>query len=295
VRRDRPAPETIGRPPVGGQRRQRPRRRLLSVVMTTLALAVAANVVRAETVPREQFDPDTALKVSQGAIGRPVGDYSFTTTLNRRVRLAEFRGKPLIINLVYSGCADICPTVSETLADAVEVAQSALGQDSFHVVTIGFDSRHDTPQRMHAYARSHGLSLGNWDFLSGDAAAIDGIAEDLGFLFFAAPQGFDHVAQTTIIDPDGRVYRHIYGATFDPPLLVEPLKDLVWNRRSPSDGMTGLVNQIRFLCTVYDPASGRYRFNYSIFISIGLVGLALAATLFIIVRAWLRERRMRAV
>ena len=69
--------------------------------------------------------------------------------------------------MVYTGCSDICPTVSEALARAVDVARDALGNDSFRVITVGFDVRSDTPDRMRSYARSHGLDSGGWEFLSG--------------------------------------------------------------------------------------------------------------------------------
>lgn len=230
------------------------------------------------------------MQTSQAAIGRTVGDYPFTNSLNRTVSLGAFRGRPLVINMVYTACSDICPTVSESLADAVAVARDALGNNVFTVATIGFDARRDTPDRMRAYARSHGLNVDDWEFLSGGAESVDGLAEDIGFLFFPAPQGFDHVAQTTIIDAEGRVYRQIYGPSFDPPALVEPLKDLIWGRPSGAGVTVGLLDRIRLICTVYDASSGRYRFSYAIFIGIGLSGLTLLVVRGILVRALLKTR-----
>jgi protein SCO1/2 len=210
------------------------------------------------------------------------------------VTLADYRGSPLVVSLIYTGCADICPVVSETLADAVEVAREALGEDSFRVVTVGFDARHDTPERMRAFARSHGLDLASWEFLSTDGDTVDRLAEDLGFIFFPSPKGFDHMSQTTVIDAEGRVYRQIYGASFETPHLVEPLKELVFGRRIDMRSWTGIVNRVRLFCTIYDPASGRYRFDYSIFISMVMGSLTLGAIAFVLVRAWLRGRRLRA-
>ena len=257
--------------------------------LTAIALVIA--YVTAAIAAPPPFDGEQALAGSQAAIGRAVGDYAFTDTRNRTVRLADFRGRPLIVNMVYTGCADICPTVSEALARAVDVAREALGDNSFHVVTVGFDSRRDTPDRMRSYARSHGLDGAGWDFLSGTGDTVGRLADELGFAYFAAPQGFDHVAQTTIVDGDGRVYRHVYGADFEPPALVEPLKELIWGRAAGAAATVGLIERIRLICTVYDPSSGRYRFSYAIFLGIGLSGLTLCAIGFVIARAWLRSRR----
>ena len=61
-----------------------------------------------------------------------------------------------MLNLVYTSCSSVCPTIVQTLDAAVEAAQKALGEDSFAVVTIGFDTTHDTPERMRAFARAQG-------------------------------------------------------------------------------------------------------------------------------------------
>jgi len=267
---------------------------LLLFAVTVLVLpSVAARAGEQDAVAKPG-DEASALRYSQAAIGRQVGDHSFTNSLNRKVTLADYRGKPLVISLIYTGCADICPVVSETLADAVEVAREAIGEDSFRVVTVGFDARHDTPSRMRAFARGHGLDMANWEFLSTDGDTVDRLAEDIGFVFFPSPKGFDHMSQTTVIDPEGRVYRQIYGASFETPHLVEPLKQLVFGRRIDMQSWDGIVNRVRLFCTIYDPATGRYRFDYSIFISMVVGSLTLGAIGFVLVRAWLRGRRLRA-
>lgn len=261
------------------------RRTLIGLALT--AMFAVGNAASAAP----SLDADAAFRASQAAIARPVGDYPFTNALNRPVHLSDFRGRPLVVNMVYTACSDICPTVSEQLADAVDVARDALGANSFAVITVGFDARRDTPERMRAYARSHGLSVEGWEFLSGSAESVDGLANDIGFQFIPGPQGFDHVAQTTVIDAQGLVYRQIYGAAFEPPALVEPLKELIWGTPAGAAITTNLIDRIRLICTVYDPASGRYRFSYAIFISIGLSGLTLLGVGWIIVRAWWTARR----
>ena len=50
------------------------------------------------------------------------------------------------------------------------------------------------------YERSVAIDLPDWEFLSADHATIDGLAADLGFVYVPSPKGFDHLAQTTVID-----------------------------------------------------------------------------------------------
>ena len=236
------------------------------------------------------FDEGQALEFSEASIGSPLGRYTFTDSNNQVRRLDSFIGRPLIISLIYTGCADVCPTVSEQLANAVEIAQETFGTDTFNVVTIGFDAQNDTPSRMRSFAASHGLMLDNWHFLSGDQATIDRFADDLGFVFFTSAAGFEHMTRTTVIDAEGIVYRHLYGADIEPPHLMEPMKDLIYGRKGNTVSLDGIINKIRLFCTIYDAREGRYKFDYSIYIFMSAGLVAFFGLGIILIRAWLGNR-----
>lgn len=229
-----------------------------------------------------------ALKASQSALGKTLPDAVLTDPKGAQVRLSDFRGKPLLVTLVYTSCSDICPTLIESLYPAVREAQSALGPESFSVVTVGFDVRHDTPERMRLLARERGVDLPNWRFLAADQDNLDALARAVGFAFYSRPGGYDHLAQVSLVDKDGKLYQQVYGAVFEPPLIVEPLKDLVFGRYRPVASFQGIIDRIKLFCTVYDPNAGRYYFDYSLFagIAIGLVCLGLI--LGFLVREWRR-------
>jgi len=264
-----------------------------SFVGLLIAAAVAAAmpcVAKTVTQPGVALDEKAALRVSQAAVGRMLSDHAFRDTGHKAVRLADFRGKPLVVNFVYTACYHTCPLVVQTLARAVEVAQDALGADSFNVVTIGFDARADTPSRMRAYAKDQGIDLPNWRFLSADAATIDALAAEIGFFYYSSPRGFDHLAQTTVVDPAGVIYRQIYGSDFGPQALVEPLKRMAYGQAGSGTSVASIVTRIRLFCTVYDPSRGRYRFDYSIVVGGTIGGVSLAAIGFVLFRAWRRQR-----
>jgi protein SCO1/2 len=257
------------------------------VVLAGLLLGAAEGAGAAGAPPA--FDAEAAIAYSQAAIGRGLGDFAFRDRDGAPVRLSAFRGRPLVVNMVFTACAESCPLVVQRLHRAVEVAQDALGRDSFAVVTIGFDSEADTPERMRAYARAQGVDLPGWDFLSGDTETIARLANTLGFIYYPSPRGFDHLAQTTVIDAEGRVYRQVYGSSFEPPALVEPLMALVLGRERAITGLSDIIGRVRLFCTFYDAASDRYRFDYSLFIGLAIGGASLAGIGVVLVRAWLRS------
>lgn len=237
------------------------------------------------------LDPDAALAFSQAALGRTVGDHAFLDRRGRTVRLSEFRGRPLVISLIYTACVHTCPLITQSLDRAVEEAVDTFGAGSFTVATVGFDAANDKPARMRAFATAQGIDRAGWRFLSADHETIDGLSEDIGFIFFRSSQGFDHLAQTTVIDAEGRVYRQIYGETIDLPMLMEPLKDLIYGRNADLTQVEGWVNRIKLFCTYYDPSTDRYRFDYSIFIGAFIGAACLGLILFVILREWLTMRR----
>jgi protein SCO1/2 len=220
-----------------------------------------------------------ALRASQAAIGRVLGDHQFTDQDGLPLRMAELRGRPLLLSLVYTHCYYICSGLTIRLRDAVRIAEETLGPGSFAVLTVGFDTRHDTPAQMRIYARERGISEPEWHFATADAATIRRLADEVGFTWAAVPGGFDHVTQVTIVDADGRVVEQVYGQDFPTPALIEPLKQLVWGRASNRTGVQGLLGRVQLLCTVYDPVAGRYRVDYSMLVGFfpGLMVLCMVA------------------
>jgi protein SCO1/2 len=177
---------------------------------------------------------------------------------------------------------------------AVKKAREALGDESFQVLTVGFDTAVDTPEAMRQFARRQDVEDPHWTFLSGSAESVAALTDNLGFVYFPSPRGFDHINQLTLVDSDGVIYTQVYGAAFELPSLVEPLKELVYGEpRAGSHFAAGLVNRVKLFCTVYDPNTGRYRFDYSLFVGIAVGAVIVLAVFSLLLIEWLRARRRR--
>ncbi len=245
----------------------------------------AQDAISAAASGEQGFDNTTALKISQAAIGTRLDGYSFMNSSRETVRLADFRGKPVVISLVYSSCYHTCPMTTQHLAKAVRAARQALGADSFTVLTIGFDTPNDTPQAMADFARKQNIPPFHWQFLSADAATLQRLIKDLGFIYQPSPKGFDHLIQASVIDAEGKLYRQVYGELFEMPWLVEPLKQLQYGRRVDDSALTDLVKKVRLFCTTYDPASGTYRVDYSLFVGIAVGLMVIGGAVVFLVRS----------
>ncbi len=264
----------------------------LTLILLTLGLAMVA---KGEDPVADRYDPDRALHFSQQAIGRTIGAHRLIDRNGAAVNLrSDYEGRPLVISMIFTSCHHVCPATTKHLANAVDAAREALGDDSFDVVTIGFDVANDTQQAMAAFARRQGIKDNSWKFLSADSESIQDVSNDLGFIYFPTPRGFDHINQSSIIDRNGVVYSQVYGVTFELPWLVEPLKEIVFNRPSSVGHVfAGLIDSVKLFCTVYDPATGRYRFDNSLFVQMAVGASMIFAVVFYLFREAWKSKKAR--
>ena len=234
----------------------------------------------------EQFSNEEALEVSQSVFGQTVGLYNFQLPDGSKINSKEFLGKPVIVSLIYTSCYHICPTITENLNRVVKKARDALGKDSFNVLTIGFDTKRDTPEAMATFSEAHSSGADNWFFLSTDDASMQALSRDLGFIYTPSAAGFNHLIQVTILDEQGKVYRQVYGLQPKTPNFIEPIKELVFGESTEHSLFQGLTAKINLFCTFYDPVQDRYRYDYTIFVGL-IVGTMLGIIfLTLLIREW---------
>jgi protein SCO1/2 len=257
-------------------------------LLAAIALATAAQA--SPEGPASRLDPKQVIARSESAIGRTLGAYSLTGTNGQAISLAGLRGKPLVVSLVYSACSSVCPVTTQHLIAVVDQANQLLGSDRFDVLTIGFDARNDTPARMAHFASLQSIDAPNWRVASADAGTIEAVLRDLGFSYARIAGGFDHITQTTILDRDGRVYRHVYGEDFPIRMFMEPLRDVVQGTTTPFS-VRGIIDRIKFICTTFDPGAGRYRIDYGLVFGSAIAAFSLMIFGMIIAREWIKTTR----
>ena len=238
------------------------------------------------------LDQTAALRASQAAVGRTIGDYTLQDREGRAVRLSSYRGKPLLVSFIYTGCFQVCPTTTRALQKVVSVAREALGDGRFNVVSIGFNQPADSPQALKSFATQYGINSPNWEFLSPPAAIVPDLARGFGFGFVATAAGFDHLLQVSVVDAEGRIYRQIYGEDYYADNLTEPLRQLITGTPvADAASLSAILEQVRILCSVYDPRTGKYRVSYGLVLEIAGGATFLVWIIWFFVNEWLARRR----
>ncbi|NQW00113.1 MAG: SCO family protein [Rhodospirillales bacterium] len=244
--------------------------------------------------PTAAFQEASALATSQSAIGKRIPDLSFRDGRGGTVRLSDYLGKPLVLNFIYTGCVQSCNVNTAWLVEVFDTAKEALGNDSFTALTIGFDTVHDSPGRMQDFASQRRADeIPGWHFLSGDADSVGQLTQVAGFTYFKSAKGFDHLDQVTLIDGNGVIQAQVYGELFAKPTLIDPLKALVFGTTTPYRSLDDLIKKVRLFCILYDPATERYKFNYALFIQLGVGALFIGAVLVFLGRDQLQQYRRR--
>jgi protein SCO1/2 len=239
------------------------------------------------------LDEKAAFALSQGAIGKQVDNFVLLDRQGRPVELSRYRGKPLLVTFIYTACFQVCPTITRNLQKAVGNTVSVMGADRFNVISIGFNQPFDSPAALRDFARQYGIQLPNWEFLSPAPAIVGDLTTNFGFSYVATPAGFDHINQVTLVDATGKIVRQVYGEKFTAEDLAEPLKLLITGSAIPPEVGTlqEIMERVRILCSVYDPLTGRYRTNYSLYFQFAGFLTFVGFMIYLSINFWRNRRR----
>lgn len=241
------------------------------------------------------IDEAEAVRLAEDAVGRVVPDFELRDRNGKPVRLGNYRGKPLLVSFIYTGCFEICPTQTRTLYEAVKGLDNMLGENEFNVVSIGFNQPFDDPNAMRAFASQHRIKHRNWEFLSPKPNQVEALTRAFGFSWVATPAGFDHVLGVTVVDSEGRIHSQVLGDVVRPERLGTPLRRLLLYEEPQAmfSTVNHLIERVRILCTVYDARTGEYRYDWKLILQT-VSGLLFFLTMFIwLFGEWRRQRQHR--
>ena len=133
-------------------------------------------------------------------------EFELTSHHGQSVRLADFKGKVVVLFFGFMHCPDVCPT---TLSE-LNVVMERLGADAKHVqvLFVTVDPERDTLENLSSY-----MGAFNPDFLglSGTADEIATVTQEFKVIYqkvegsMSDTYSVDHSAGTYVFDRDGQV------------------------------------------------------------------------------------------
>ncbi len=156
-----------------------------------------------------------ARSAAQLAPGQLVPDFTLTDQADRRVTLAQFRGKVVALNFIYTRCAlpQLCFRLSNHFGALQRRFTQRLGRDLV-LLTITIDPERDVPEVLAEYGRQWNADAAVWRFLTGPLADIRRIGAQFGVDAFQDEGMTNHTTRTAVLDRQGRVVANIEGNEF---------------------------------------------------------------------------------
>jgi protein SCO1/2 len=128
----------------------------------------------------------------------------------KRVSLASFRGKPVLVDFIYTSCPGPCSVLTSKLVGVAQDLGAKLGRQ-VQMISITVDPEHDTPKALKEYAWRLGADRAGWLFLTGTPAEIDQVLAPYRIRRMREADGsVAHVETLYLLGPDGR-QRRIYN------------------------------------------------------------------------------------
>jgi protein SCO1/2 len=170
------------------------------------------------------------------APGEMPPDFELVNQDGKRIHLQQYRGKTVLLTFIYTRCplAEYCPLATHNFAEIEKaLAKTPAAYAKTHLLSISFDSQHDTPDVLRSYSKSFMAkpSYSHWEFATipqADRMKVAGY-----FNVFLSEEGGQivHSMTTAVIAPDGSVRRWYSSNDWKP---ADVLSDLTRTAASSS-------------------------------------------------------------
>jgi protein SCO1 len=171
--------------------------------------------------------------------GTSVPDFTLVNQDGKRVRLAQYRGKSVLLTFIYTRCPlpDYCPLMTHNFAEIEKTIEKTPAlYAKTHLLSVSFDSQYDTPKVLRNYARTFVTDRGqqtfeHWEFAAIPAAEKNDVTKFFDVFVTQERGQITHSMSTAIISPDGRIYKAYNGNDWKP---ADVLADLTSSAASES-------------------------------------------------------------
>ena len=181
--------------------------------------------------PGEQFGPSA----TPGAEHYPKGgeqahDFDLTTQDGKHVTLANYRGKPLLVDFIYTQCPlpQFCPLLNIKFAEMAKAIQQAKPQyHDAQLLTVSIDPEHDTVPVIHDFAQHFdAIKGGDWNLATGTPKQVHDFASNMGLDYWPESGQVVHSVVVYLLDGNGKIAKVWYGNDWKTQEALDAVKHL---------------------------------------------------------------------
>ncbi|MGB0058562.1 SCO family protein [Candidatus Binatus sp.] len=145
------------------------------------------------------------------------------------VELASLKGKPLVVDFIYTSCPGPCLMETAKFANVALRLGNDLGS-KVTLVSITVDPEHDGPKQLLDYSHQQGADEKGWYFLTGVPADVDKALAGFKLARQVQPDGsVGHMVDMMLVGPDGRLVREYNGEVVKAQDIVDDVKKTLSN------------------------------------------------------------------
>jgi protein SCO1/2 len=157
----------------------------------------------------------------------------------RQVNLSSLKGKPVLIDFIYTSCAGECLMLTQKMARVAARMRPRAGA-GFTMLSVTVDPEHDGPAQLAAYAKGQGIDDRRWLFLTGEPASIDRVLKDFQLRRQRAADGsVEHIDGVFLLGPDGHELREYDGQVAKASTMVSDLEKILSQAKSTGTTSAG--------------------------------------------------------
>ena len=200
-------------------------RAVLSRTLGLVALALAVLLAPAAEAPAHE----SILKVKfaeRRELNVVLDNFVLTDQNGERLEFSKLRGKPVVINFMYTSCPDVCPLLTASLKIVRDHMNPAEAK-AIRFLSITTDPEVDTPKVLKAYSRRHQVVGAHWSWLTGEARELAPVWQAFGVSVRRLARGLiEHTTLTVVADARGHMRFAYFGSAPNPDVLLKDLRAL---------------------------------------------------------------------
>jgi protein SCO1/2 len=186
-------------------------------------------------------------QVVEAKAGDEVPNYRLVNQDGKAIHIHDYKGKTLLLTFIFTRCQDPdqCTLMSSNFATVdheLEKQPELYGKT--HLLSISFDPEYDTPKVLRSYGAAYtgrytDETFAHWEFASGSADEVKGIAQFFGLRYYKDTQSGKeqviHSLRTVVIGPDSKIVKVYRGNDWKPDEVLKELQAAVGNTKSAPD------------------------------------------------------------
>ena len=178
-------------------------------------------------------------QVAEAKAGDEVPNYRLMNQDGKAIHIHDYKNKTLLLTFIFTRCQDPdqCTLMSSnfaTIDHELEKQPELYGKT--HLLSISFDPEYDTPKVLRSYGAAYtgrytDETFAHWEFASGTADEVKGIAQFFGLRYYKDTQSGKeqviHSLRTVVIGPDSKIVKVYRANDWKPDEVLKEIQTTV--------------------------------------------------------------------